>query len=392
MASTNDSRDIAPFLQAVATLEPEIVGARGAIDRERALPAALAMSLARAGFFTLWRARAFGGPELTFRDFARVIEALSRCDGSVGWCAMVASVFSRLSGYLDADVAREIFGDASTVAAGSINPSGKAVAVPGGYRVSGHWNYGSLIKHSRWTVANSVVFDGEAPRRDAGGGPDIRFMIMPTREIEIIDNWHVSGLKGSGSSDFQISDVFVPENHALSAFAAKPIQPGTLFATPLISIFAASIPPVSLGIARCAIDAFAALAQDKAPMGSPIKLREKPTAQAAIGHAEAMLGAGRAFLFHAVDEVWNEVAVGTVPSLRQRAIVRLAAAEAAAASARAVDLLHDAAGGTALFETNPLERCFRDVHATTQHIGTSSNNFELGGRVLLGLDPGTPRF
>jgi alkylation response protein AidB-like acyl-CoA dehydrogenase len=127
-------------------------------------------------------------------------------------------------------------------------------------------------------------------------------------------------------------------------------------------------------------------------MGSAVKLRDKPTVQADVGRAEALLGSARAFLFESVERLWDEVAAGKMPSLRQRAVVRVAAAHAAASSAQAVDLLHNAAGGTALFESNPLERCFRDVHATTRHIGTSSNNFELGGRVLLGLDPGTPRF
>jgi indole-3-acetate monooxygenase len=348
--------------------------------------------MGEAGFFSLWRSRTFGGPELSYTDFARIIEELSRSDGSVGWCTMVAAVFSRLSGYLDENVGREIFGDGRAILAGSINPSGKATVVPGGYRLSGRWTYGSFIQHSNWVVGNSIVHEGDSPRRDANGAPDIRFMIVPTREVEIIDNWHVSGLKGTGSNDFEVRDLFVPDDHALPAFTGKPVQPGTLYATPLITIFAASIPPVSFGIARAAIDAFVQLAEAKAPMGSAVKLRDKPTVQADVGRAEALLGSARAFLFESVERLWDEVAAGKMPSLRQRAVVRVAAAHAAASSAQAVDLLHNAAGGTALFESNPLERCFRDVHATTRHIGTSSNNFELGGRVLLGLDPGTPRF
>ena len=160
----------------------------------------------------------------------------------------------------------------------------------------------------------------------------------------------------------------------------------------MITVFAASIPCVSIGIARAAIDAFVELAEAKTPMGSTVRLRDKPIAQADLGRAEAILRSGRAFLFESVDEVWDHVAAGRTPTLRQRAIVRLAAAKAAEASVQAVDLLFNAAGGTALFETNLIGRCFRDVHATTQHIGTNASNYELGGRVLLGLDPGTPRF
>ena len=127
-------------------------------------------------------------------------------------------------------------------------------------------------------------------------------------------------------------------------------------------------------------------------MGSSSRLRDKPTMQADLGRAEALVRAGRAFLAEAIEEIWQEAEAGRVPSMRQRAIARLAAAKAAEASAQAVDLLYNAAGGTALFESSPIERCFRDVHATTQHIGTQAVNYELAGRVLLGLDPGTPRF
>jgi alkylation response protein AidB-like acyl-CoA dehydrogenase len=347
--------------------------------------------MTEAGLFSLWLCRPLGGPELTFVEFAHVIEELSHADGSVGWCAMVASVFSRLSGYVAGDVGREIFGNNSRLA-GSINPTGKAVSVAGGFRVSGRWSYGSFIQHSNWTVGNSIVHDGETPRRDANGAPDIRFMIFPTSEVEIIDNWHVAGLRGTGSNDFQVNDLFVPESHALPAFTAKQVHPGTLYATPLITIFAASLPCVSMGIARAAIDAFVALAEAKTPMGSSSRLRDRPMAQVDLGRAEAQLRSGRAFLFEAIEEIWNEAAAGRSPTLRQRAIARLAAAKAAEASAQAVDLLFNAAGGSALFESNPLERCFRDVHGTTQHIGTQPANFELAGRVLLGLDPGTPRF
>lgn len=380
------------YLRAAKDFAPFARRFRQDIERERTLPQELVTAAADGGFFSLWLSRAIGGPELSFAECAEVIEELSRADGSLGWCAMVASVCSRLSGYLPSHVGSELFQAGRGIMAGSVNPSGKAVAVPGGYRLTGRWSYGSLIRHSHWAVGNSIVHDGELPRRDDNGVPDIRFMIFPTSEVEIIDNWYVVGLRGTGSSDFRVAELFVPEEHTISAFAAKQIHPGALYATPMITIFAASIPCVSLGIARAAIDAFIELAEAKTPMGSAVKLRDKATAQADLGRAEALLRSGRAFLREAIQEIWDEAAAGGTPTLHQRAIGRLAAAKAAEASVQAVDLLFNAAGGSALFESNPLERCFRDVHATTQHIGTNANNFELAGRVLLGLDPGTPRF
>ena len=380
------------FVRAARALTPKIREQRADIERERSLPAPLVNEMAETGFFSLWLARALGGPELNITDYFRVIGELARADGAAGWCTMVSAGYSRLSGFLDEGAAREIFGNGSVIVAGTINPTGKAVAAPGGFRLTGRWSYGSFIQHSAWTVGNCFIHDGDTPRRGADGAPDMRLMLFPTRAVEIIDTWRVGGLRGTGSHDFRVNDLFVPEKHAIAGFSAKPTQPGTLYEAPFITVFAMCLASVPLGIARAAIDAFVELAEAKTPTGSAARLRDKASAQADLGKAEALLSSARAFMFDEAEKLWDTVAAGDAPSLRQRAIARLAAAQAASASAQAVDLLYNAAGGTALYEQNLLERCFRDVHATTQHVGTSSANFELSGRVLLGLDPGTPRF
>jgi alkylation response protein AidB-like acyl-CoA dehydrogenase len=390
--AASGAQDAEAFVQAARALAPAIRELRADIERDRSLPAALVKRMAEGGFFSLWLARALGGPELNTVDYFRVIEELSRADGAVGWCAMVSAGYSRLSGYLDDDVARDIFGDGSTIVAGTINPTGKAIVVPGGFRVSGRWNYGSFIGHSTWTVGSSVIHDDGGPRRGPDGAPDMRLMLFPTSAVEIIDTWRVGGLRGTGSHDFQVSDLFVPDDHAIAAFTAKPVRPGTLYAAPFITVFAMALASVPLGIARAAIEAFIELAEGKTPIGGSARLRDKASAQAELGKAEALLSSARAFLVEQLHGVWDTVAKGDMPSLPQRATARLAAAQAASASAQAVDLVYNAAGGTAIYEHNLLERCFRDVHATTQHVGISSANFELSGRVLLGLDPGTPRF
>jgi len=385
-------KDADALVLAARALAPTIRELRGDIERERSLPKSLVKEMTEAGFFTLWLARGLGGPELNVVDFVRVIEALSRADGSVGWCAMVAAALSIMSGYLDEGAAREICGGGRAIIAGTINPTGKAVAVPGGFRVTGHWTYGSFVQHSTCALGNCIVHDGDTPRRSPAGAPDIRFMLFPTSAVEMLDTWHVAGLRGTGSHDFRVADLFVPEDHAVNPFTAKPVQRGALYAAPFITLFGVALASVPIGIARAAIDAFIALAEAKTPMGATVRLRDKPAAQTDLGRAEALLRSARAFLFEAVRELWATLEAGDVPSMPQRAAARLAAAHAAASSAQAVDLLFNAAGGTALYEHNPLERCFRDVHATTQHIGTNAGNFEIGGRVLLGLDPGTARF
>ena len=227
-ASGEPAKDAEAFVRAARALAPTIRELRADIERDRSLPAPLVKRMAETGFFSLWLARALGGPELNTVDYLRVIEELSRADGAVGWCTMVSAGYSRLSGYLDDGVAREIFGDGSTIVAGTINPTGKAMVVPGGFRVSGRWSYGSFIGHSTWTVGSSVIHDNEGPRRGPDGAPDMRLMLFPTSAVEIIDTWRVGGLRGTGSHDFHVDDLFVPDDHAIAAFTAKPVRPGTL--------------------------------------------------------------------------------------------------------------------------------------------------------------------
>jgi alkylation response protein AidB-like acyl-CoA dehydrogenase len=358
---------------------------------ERCLPWSLVETMRTAQLFELWLPKTFGGPELHPVDFLYVIEELSRADGSAGWCATVHGVYSLLAGSLNEIAAREIFDDHAIVA-GTINPTGKATVVDDGYIVSGRWGYGSGIAHSMWTVGNCVVHDETGPRRLPSGVAEMRFMFFPTTAAEIIDTWRVSGMRGTGSHDFRVEDLSVPGAHSMPAFVAQGTQPGTLYRMPIISLFAFALAAVTLGIARAAIDSFVELAGAKTPIGSAALLRDKPSAQTEIGRAEAMVRAARAFLVEAVHEQWVEIAAGQAPSLAKRAAIRLACTFAGEACTRAVDLVYAAAGGSAIYESGRIDRCFRDVHGAVQHIGLTTNNYELAGRVLLGLEPGTPRF
>lgn len=384
--------DVKSYVQSARDLAPMIRAAREEIERERDLPGTLVARMADAGLFSLWLAEGLNGPQLSVPEYIRVIEEVSRADGSAGWCCMLAAAYSRFSGYLRADTAREIFQDGRTVVAGAISPRGKATVVPGGLRVSGRWTFGSFIRHSKWLASGAVVCDERGPVRDNEGRIDTRFLFFPTTAVDIIDTWWVSGLRGTGSHDYKVDDLFVPDHLTMSVAAPKLFQSGLIYAAPVITLFSVCVAAVSLGIARAAIEAFVDLAAEKRPYGSTTLLRDRPAAQIDVGRAEALLRSGRAFLIEAVEELFSELAVGRPPTMRHRALVRLAIAQAAANSAQAVDHLYIGAGSSAIFETSPLERCFRDVHATTQHVATQASNFETGGRVFFGLDPGTPAF
>lgn len=384
------------MLEAARRLEPLIAALRGRFDQERELPRELVNALGEAGFFRMWLPCTLGGMELPPLPFLEVIEELARLDGSVGWCTVIPAGYGRLAGALSEQAAREIFLAGSGILVGTLNPTGRASAAPGGYRVTGRWGYGSFIGHSDWALGNCITHDGAVTRTDPeGGGPEFRLCMFRREDVEVSDVWHVGGLRGTGSNDYAVHDLFVPEEHTvpLPGFMPIPREKGPLYAVPMTSTFVSCIATVALGIARAAIEALSEIAAGKTPTGSKSVLREKPLAQADMARAEALVRSGRAYLFNELGALWEDALAGRKASLRGRALVRLAACQATQCAIEAVDLVYALGGGTSLFENNRLERCFRDVHAAGQHIAVAAqSNLEPVGRVLLGLDPGMTRF
>ena len=378
------------LIEAAAELAPTINALSDEIERERRLPEGLVATLRERGFFSLWLARDFGGPELSLTDLVRVIEALARHDGSVGWCASVPATYSFFSGFLPEPIARQIFVNEKAAIAGHLGPMGKAEVVAGGYRVTGRWAYGSGINHSEWILGGCVVHDADRPRLRPDGTRATIIAFFPAQEVEVIDTWNVGGLRGTGSHDYQVASLFVPETHAITG--RTPSRPGTLYALPLYTIFPVTIAAVPLGIARAPLDAVRALSGAKTALIGAVLLRDKPAVQGAVGRAEGMLRAARAFLFETCDDVWKTAAAGVELSLEQRAAVRLSGAQVAEVAKAVVQIAYDVGGGTSVYESCPLQRCFRDMYAAVQHVQVQSVNFETCGRVMLGMEPGTPVF
>lgn len=383
-------------LAAARGLAPLVEATRDRFDTDRTLPASIVDAMHAAGLFRMWVPRALGGAELDPISFLTVIEELARLDGSVGWCAVIPAGYARLSGSLPEDAARELFaGSGRGILVGTLNPTGKAIAVQGGYRVTGRWGYGSFIGYGEWVLGNCIEEDSPGPKRSQDGGRDFRLCLFPRESVEVFDIWHVGGLRATGSNDFQVTDLFVPESHTvpLVDFQPPPLRPGPLYAVPMTSTFVSCVATVTLGIARAAIDALAGIAASKVTAGTSTPLRDKPLAQADIARAEALLRSGRAFLFDELGKMWRNAEAGRDISLQERADVRLAAVHAAQCAIQAVDLMYALAGGASLFQGGRLERCFRDVHAACQHVALSPlANLEPIGRVLFGLPPGLARF
>jgi alkylation response protein AidB-like acyl-CoA dehydrogenase len=357
-----------------------------AIEKERGLPAEAVAALVGAGIFKLFVPQAYGGLEADLETALSVIEELARADGSAGWCAMVGSTSGLMSIFLQPDVAREIFGAPDAIACGVFAPMGRAVPADGGHRVSGRWPFASGCKHSTWRMGGALV-PGEAPL--PGGAPNVRSMLFRAEETRVVDTWDTSGLRGTGSHDFEATDVFVPASRSFSTLTDRPRYAGILSALPFFGVLAASVAAVTLGIARGALDAFAALATAKHSLGAKRSIAHRELVQLGVAQAEGNVRAARALLHETAREASASAARGEAPSLRDRALLRVAACHATTASAAAVDTVYEAAGASSIYTKSPLQRQFRDVHVATQHIMVSPTAAILAGRVLLGVETDT---
>lgn len=382
-----DPAAVAGFQTSIQSLAPVLAQHRDALDRDRRMPKPLFDAIADAGLLKLWLPKALGGPELSPLDFMEVVEAAAALDGSVGWIVGNGGGMSRAGGYLTHDAAKAVFDDPRCLIAGSTGASGSAMEVEGGYRVTGRWPFGSGIHHA--TRIMGVC--GVAKPGQSGAPVPVCCYFAPA-DVSIIDNWHVSGLRGSGSCDFEVKDVFVPTSLTHPFLDLQPTQSGLLYRMPPLSVFALTVSVVPLGIARGALDALKKLADTKIRLGTSAPLREREIVQADVGRAETLHAAARALSISAMSELMAATSEGGDRLVMARARFRAACSFAAESAVEIVDRMAETAGAAAIFETQPIERCARDVRAAVKHIAMSPNNYLVAGRLQLGLDAGTVRF
>jgi indole-3-acetate monooxygenase len=328
-----------------------------------------------------------GRPELSPLEFIRVVEAASAIDGSVGWIVANGAGMSRVAGYVPESIGRDWFSDPCAFIVSATGAVGSAQPVEGGYRVTGRWPFGSGASHGTRFMGLAAVTDGS----DSGRSPTCCYFAR--EQVTLHDTWHVSGLRGTASYDFEVKDIFVPLDHTHDFVAPVPTRPGVLYQIPALSIFPWSIAGAPLGIASGAMSAFAKLAtQNKTRLGTTVRLQDREIVQSAVGRAEAIIGAARAFLSEAVTELVASLDDGGERMKRARARLRIACAYAAEGSMTVVQTLAAEAGAVAIFETSGLERAVRDVQAAVKHVAMSPYSYIIAGRLHLGLDPGTSRF
>jgi alkylation response protein AidB-like acyl-CoA dehydrogenase len=357
-------------------------------ERERKLPLALVELLRDARLFDLALPERYGGLEVDVVTLVRVLEELAIADGATAWAAGIGAGTGIVSAHLPESAAREIFRP-GVPTCGPWAPLGRAVPVEGGLRVTGRWPFASGCTHSAWVVGMSQNAERTA-FKDGWGAEDLLMPAFPIADVEIIDTWHVSGLRGTGSRDVAVHDVFVPTDRVAAPFAGRRTLDGALYRFPVKAFLALTLAPVPLGLARRAIDELVAIAEGKTPvtqMATGIKLRERGVTQYEIGQAEARLRSARAWLYETTAELWSKVESGVELGARDAAWVRLACAHATAESVRAVETAFSLGGGSAIYESCPLQQCLRDVRAAAAHHILAPSNYELVGQVVLGLEP-----
>jgi len=380
------------YVERACALAPEIEARADQIEQERRLPAPVLAALFEAGLFRLLLPRSLDGGEVDPVTFARVMEEIAKADASTAWCLCQAAGCSMSAAYLSHDVAMEIFGrDRRAVLAWGPGPGARAIAVDGGYRVTGTWSFASGGRHATWLGAHCPISEPDGnPRRTPSGKLVERTMLFPAASATFVDVWHVSGLKGTGSDAYTVDDLFVPHDHSISRDdPAERRQPGLIYCFPTGSFYASGFASVALGIARRMLDAFVSLAREKTPRGYKRPLANNAVIQSQVGQAEAQLSSARRFLMGSLADIWGAVGSSGTLTMDQRMLIRLASTYAIHQAKAVADVTHHAAGATSIFVDSAFDRGFRDIHAVTQQLQGRQAHFETVGQFMLGIEPDT---
>jgi indole-3-acetate monooxygenase len=359
-------------------------------EKQRTMPQNVADACAAAGLFKLALPRSLGGLECDPLTIIRIVEELSRADGSGGWTVMIGNT-TAFTAWLEPDVARALLAEHPDAAmAGLLMPAGKAVPDgDGGFTVSGRWPFNSGAPHAAWFCSGIMVMNGDQPRVVSPGRPDWRFAFFPASEAEIIDTWHTAGLRGTGSHDVAVNGIRVPEERTAAPLFAPARHDGELYRMTLWSLLMTLMAGFPLGVARRALDEFNATAKRKSRSMNGGSLADDTVIQVDLAYAEASVQAARALVFEAFAQAWETLQQGRENTLEERTRMTVSVVHAMRACTQAVDVAFHRCGGGALYETNPLQRCFRDIHAGGQHIAFSLETWKRVGKSVLGLEQPT---
>ncbi len=358
------------------------------------LSAPVIRALKEAGFFKLFLPKTLGGLEADPLIVAKVVEEVAKHNTAAGWSLMVANTTLTMASRIPEKGIEQIFGqDPDTFIAGSVHPPMMATRVEGGYRINGRNSLVSNVHEAQWVMALGLVVEGGQPKMN-NGHPEILGVYMKAGDCRIIDTWDVAGMHATDSNDIEAKDVFVPD-HRLFPLTPE-FHPGRHFEGPLYRFPAAGanigclLAPVTLAVARNAINELKLLAEKKTPLGSMVPIRERGVMQRKLGRAEALVQSARIYLHSKLADCWSSVVAGETISLEEKADLLLAATHTNQSCLEAVDLVYTAAGTNGIYMKNKLAHYFCDAQVLRQHGFMNESRYETGGQVHFGLQPDLP--
>jgi indole-3-acetate monooxygenase len=345
-----------------------------ASEKARRLTPALVDALGEAGMFTLCLPVAYGGPGIDMVEVLDAVASIAHADASAGWCAGIASTTSSLAAYVEPGFAREVYSSPSVPTGGVFAPNATGACEPDGFRATGRWQWGSGTQHCDWIVGGVMCDDGSQ-----------RIALFPRSDVKFHDTWHTAGLRGTGSLDFSVDDVFVPDPHSF-VVGRPPTVDDPIARFPNFTLLSLGIASTAVGNARRALDELRELALVKTPQFSSKPLNRSGYAQTEFARAEARWRASRALLRNEVGAAWDDAASGRPVEVEARVAMRLAAAHAVSECVAVTEAAWTLAGGTAVYDSSALGRCVRDAHVMTQHIMVAPKLNETLGKHFLGAD------
>lgn len=357
------------------------------IEKNRRLPQDVVELLRSTGVFRMGFSRRWGGPELSSVEQTEVVEALAYGDTSAGWCAMIGMDTGLYASFLDEADVKEMFPSLDMITAGLLFPVGRAEIVPGGYRLTGRWQFGSGITHSDWVVSGAFLFQNGEPFPNEGDH-DSRLFLVPRADVEVVDTWHTTGLSGSGSCDYTISDVFVPEGRSI-VFSSVRSGSGPL-AQPEVHM--RNMPGVALGVSRAALDYARELISARRGWADNWRM------QVTLAECEADYNATRAGVYAALRRQWEVLSAAAVAegeectalTAHERAALPLSRLHAFRTARSIVTRLYDLLQTSSIYRTSPMDRWLRDTTTMRQHIVAQDRILQTAGAHLLGARPEFP--
>ena len=370
------------LMQAVEGVRPILEAAAPEGEQTATLPKASADALYESGLFRLKLPHVLGGAEADLVTQLDVLEAVSEIEPSAGWCLMIgAASLGGVGAFLEDDAIEEIFvGGKPPRTAGVFAPFGTAVPTDGGYFLNGHWSFASGIRHSQWISAGARV------ATDQPGYPAQIRATVRTSDVKIHDNWHVMGLRGTGSCDFSADNLFVPASFAYDTSLTEPLRGGGLYRLGRPAFVTNEHSAFALGVARRALNAITEVGQSKTRgYVSANPLAQRAVFQRMLSECDLKLRAARALNVEILERAWQVAGNGQTPDPALQAEMRSLATYSTDVALDVATQAFRFAGGAALFDSSILQRCLRDLNAGAQHQMVSDAAYENHGQFILGL-------